>query len=498
MNWHRRAIGFRAATVWCIWASCFLLAAGHASAQKSHADVAPAKQTIPALFLSDIHFEPFFDPGKVMQLAAAPVNEWKGILATQPSADREQRFAAIEQTCHTRGEDTSYALLQSSLQAMKKEAAGAKFVTVSGDLISHAFTCKFGAAFPHAGPGDYRAFVEKTLDFVMDELGSALPGVPVYVALGNNDSDCGDYKLDAHSEFLSTVGEEVTRGFPVSEQKSAQETFAAGGYYSVRLPAPIHNARLLVLDDLFMVGKYTTCGGKADASAADAQIVWLQQQLTEARRNKEKVWVMGHIPPGVDVHASAARLDEVCGEKGPKMFLSSEKIVDLLVEFSDVVELAIFAHTHMDELRILKAENETHGPGQDKGVAVKMVSSISPINGNAPSFTVARVAPSSAALVDFRVFRASNQTGVDAAWQEEYDWGKTFQQEEFSAASVSRVIAGFEADPGAKTEASRDYIRNFFVGNDSPLLALVWPQYVCGLRNDSAQGFKACVCPAQK
>jgi sphingomyelin phosphodiesterase acid-like 3 len=499
MNWNRRAIGFRTSTVWCIWAACSFFAAGNAWAQNSHAAAAaPVEETIPAVFLSDVHFEPFFDPGKVMQLAAAPVSEWKGILAAPPSADREQRFAEIEQTCRTRGEDTSFALLESSLQAMRKQAAGAKFVTVSGDLISHAFTCKFGAVFPHAGPGDYRAFVEKTLDYVMEDLGSTFPGIPVYWALGNNDSDCGDYKLDAHSEFLSTVGEEVTGGFPASERKGAQETFAAGGYYSVRLPVPIRNARLLVLDDLFMVGKYTTCAGKAEATAADAQLAWLQQQLTEARRNKEKVWVMGHIPPGVDVHASALRMDEVCGVKGPRMFLSSEKIADLLVEFSDVVELAIFAHTHMDELRILKAENETHGPEPVKGVAVKMVSSISPINGNAPSFTVARVEPSSAALVDFRVFRASNQTGVNAAWQEEYDWGKTFHQAEFTASSMSQVIAGFQTDPGAKTEASRDYIHNFFVGNDSPLLGLVWPQYVCALRNDSAQGFKACVCPAGK
>jgi sphingomyelin phosphodiesterase acid-like 3 len=191
-------------------------------------------------------------------------------------------------------------------------------------------------------------------------------------------------------------------------------------------------------------------------------------------------------------------MDEVCGEKGPRMYLSSEKIAEVLVEFGDVVELAIFAHTHMDEVRVLRAEKEGQGAGSAKGVAVKMVSSISPINGNAPSFTVASVDRSTAALKDFRVFRSSNQTGVNAVWSEEYDWGKIYHEAEFSADSVSKVTAEFEADAGAKTEASRDYIRNFDVGNNSPLLGLVWPLYVCGLRNDSAQGFKACACPAGK
>jgi sphingomyelin phosphodiesterase acid-like 3 len=476
--------------------ACFLFIAIPLEGWAQTGGYAAAEATIQALFLSDIHFEPFFDPGKATQLAAAPVSAWKGILASAPSADREQQFAALEKACHTRGEDTSYPLLESSVQAIQKNAARAKFVTVSGDLISHAFECKFAAEFPKAAPGDYRAFVEKTLDFVMEEVDGALPGVPVYWALGNNDSDCGDYKLDTHSEFLAAVGEEVTKSIPAAERKAAQETFAAGGYYSVRLP--MRNARLLVLDDLFMSGKYTTCGGKADSSAADAQIAWLERQLAEARGNKEKIWVMAHIPPGVDVHSSATHMDEVCGAKGPRMFLGSEKIADVLISNSDVVLLAIFAHTHMDELRILKAENGAKpGPVSATGVAVKMVSSISPINKNAPSITVASVDPATAELKDFKVFAASDATGVDTAWHEEYDWDETYHQSEFSAASVSKLVAGFQADPAAKTEASQAYIKDFYVGS-SPLLALVWPQYACSLQHDSADGFKACVCPAPK
>jgi sphingomyelin phosphodiesterase acid-like 3 len=154
--------------------------------------------------------------------------------------------------------------------------------------------------------------------------------VPVYVALGNNDSDCGDYRLDAHSEFLAITGKEVTKNFPASERQGAEESFAVGGYYSVSLPAPIENARLLVLNDIFMSKNYTTCAGKPDPSAADAQLAWLRQQLTEARAKKQKVWVMGHIPPGVDLYATASRLIDVCGGQAPIMYLSSEKMADEL------------------------------------------------------------------------------------------------------------------------------------------------------------------------
>ena len=482
MNWNRRmgrmgiGVGCGVALA-CLGATGSLLAQGRA-----------AEQTVGAVMVSDIHFEPFFDPAKAVQLAAAPVSAWKGILAGPVSADREARFAELGKSCPVRGQDSSYPLFDSSLRAMRKDGAGAKFVTVSGDLIAHSFQCKFGVVFPHAAAGEYRTFVEKAIDFVIDQLDEAVPGVPVFVALGNNDSDCGDYQLDAHSEFLASVGEEVAKSFPEGERKGIAESYAAGGYFSARLPAG--NARMLVLDDQFMGAKYTTCGGKPDAAAAEAQLDWLEKQLAEARQTKEKVWVMAHIPPGVDVHATALKMDVTCGAKGPKMFLASEKIADVLTENSDVVALAVFAHTHMDEWRILKPENGASGGD----VAVKGVASISPINGNLPSITVARVSASSAGLVDYKVMVASNATGVDTTWREEYDWGKTYHAAEFSAANVSKLVAGFAADGEAQTEPSQAYIRDFIAGKDSALLALVWPMYACGQGSDSAQAFKACAC----
>ena len=489
----------RAVAQTCIFLFCFLLPAIWAGAQVNPAvsaqlDASAVQGIVPALFLSDIHFEPFWDPAKAPQLAAAPVGEWKAILTAPPSVDREQRFQALEKNCHVRGDDTSPALLDASLQAVRKQAAGAAFATVSGDLIAHAFSCKFDAVFPHAPAGAYRAFVEKTIAYVFQELGSSLPGVPLFVALGNNDSDCGDYRLDAHGAFLSDTAAEFTQGFPATEQRSAQQTFVAGGYYSVSLPAPLHNARLLVLNDLFMSGKYATCAGRPDPRAADEQLAWLRQQLDEARRNGEKVWVMGHIPPGVDLHETMTKMRDVCGGEAPQMFLGSEKMADELAGFGDVIQLAIFAHTHMDEMRILQPEDGVRGPG--KSVALKIVPSISPINGNAPAFTLAEVDAVSAGLKDYRVFVASNRTGIDAVWKEEYDFGRRYHAAEFSAVSARKLIAGFLTGMGANSEARSAYIQSFMPGSASSLLGLVWPQYVCSLAHYSGAGYRSCACPS--
>ena len=476
----------------CAILACFALVVAQSSAQTSEKREGSGARTVQALFVSDIHFEPFRDPEKAIQLAAAPAAQWKSILAAPDSADREVRFASVEKACPTRGEDTTYKLFDSSLRAIKSDAANAKFVTVSGDLIAHSFTCKFNAVFPGAKPGEYQSFVEKTIEFVVNSLRDALPGVPVYAALGNNDSDCGDYALDANSTFLAATGQGFAADLPANEKKQAETDFAAGGYMSV--PVPLEHTRLLVLDDIFMSRRYQTCGGKTDPAPAAAQIAWLERQLNDARRNKEKVWVMTHIPPGVDAYSTATKGKNICAGNEPTMFLSSEALPEMMVKYGDVIKLAIFAHTHMDEIRLLEPAK---AGSEEQGVAVKMVASISPVDGNNPSFTVAEIDPESATLKDYKVFVASNQTGVGTTWTEEYDFAKAYNKPEFSVASIKSLIADFAADPSGQTEKSQNFIRNFGSGASLPELQLFWPIYVCSLKNDAGDAFAACACSAK-
>jgi sphingomyelin phosphodiesterase acid-like 3 len=480
----------------CFSFACFTALIVKAPAQAAARQGRPSAPTVEVLFVSDIHFEPFWDPGKAAQLAAAPVTEWKAILGSPDSPDREQQFAALQQTCHARGVDTNYALYESSLRAIRAHAAGAKFVVESGDMMAHSFSCKFATVFPKAGPGDYRVFAEKTIDYVEARLHDALPHVPVFAALGNNDSDCGDYQLDANSEFLEATGRDLTSDVSAAERKEAQRTFAAAGYYSVMLPAPMEHTKMLVLNDLFMAKRYATCGGKTDAAPAAEQIAWMKEQLDAARGKQEKVWVMSHIPPGVDPYSTAMKMVDVCGGGAPQMFLSSEALPETVAKYGDVVRLAVFGHTHMDEVRLLEPEGEGMA---ERGIAVKLVGSISPINGNAPSFTVASINAGTAVMKDYRVIVASNATGVGTKWTEEYDFAKTYKQVSFTATTVRNVIAEFGADPSAQEKASQSYIRNYGSGMWARELSQFWKPYVCSLANDGpADAFRACVCGAEQ
>ena len=453
----------------------------------------PAASTVTALLVSDVHFEPFWDPAKIPQLAAAPASEWKTILAAPASPDQAQRFAALEQTCKTRGEDTSYALLASSLKAMHVQAADAHFITISGDLIAHAFPCKWTAAMPNAKPGEYEAFVVKTLEYVLDAFREEFPAAPVYAALGNNDSGCADYKLDANSSFLAAAGNAFVKQLPAAERKAAEESFAARGDFSAPLPAPFEHTRVLIVDNIFQSKKYQTCDGKDDSSSAQAQNAWLKSELDKARQKHEKIWVMGHIPPGVDPYSTISKMKSICGGKEPELFLSSNELADTLAGYGDVIRLAIFAHTHMDEMRLLTPAKDS----ATKPVALKMVPSISPIDGNNPSFTIASVDPGTATLRDYRVIAASNQTGVDTKWEQEYDYAQAYHKPAYAAEDLKALIDGFVADPDAKTGESQSYLHDYFVKDRSLELKLFWPQYSCALANMSADAYRACRCPGR-
>ena len=453
--------------------------------------------TIPALFISDIHFDPFHDPARVRQLVSAPVSRWSSILSRPPSPNRPQAFMALQQTCHARGVDTPDTLLRSSLRAMRARQPDAKFMLVSGDLVVHAFSCRYTTLYPHATPAEYRSFVEKTIRYVVGQLRAALPRIPIYVALGNNDTACGDYRLDAGNSFLADTARIVATGLPASDRAAEIQNFSQAGNYSVTMAPPMQNTRLIVIDDLFLSKRYRSCADQPDSAPADSEIAWLRDQLAQAGQAGQKVWIMGHIPTGIDPYATALRLGAMCGHVHPVMFLSSTKLTDLLIEYADIVRLGIFGHTHMDEIRLLQPEHVPPGSAAP-GVVIKMVPSISPVDGNDPSFTVVHINPSTAMLQDYQVVAASNHTGIATKWSVEYDFAQTFQHREFSPSTVRALIAEFAADPDVNSAVSQQYIRHYFIGDRSTELKPFWPQYVCALANHSVESYAACVCPTAK
>jgi len=464
-----------------------------------HASAAPpVPATIPALFISDIHYDPLRDPVLAPRLNAAPASEWSTILATPASPTITEDYAALQKACPTRGYDPDQTLWQSTLAALRVQAVNSRFAVLSGDMLPHNFECRYRFLFPNSTRADYLNFTLNTLRYVVTSLRAALPGIPLYIALGNNDTACTGNSLDPSNDFLALTAKVIAESLPPASGQSILRDFATGGYYSIPMAAPMRHTRLLVVDNLFFLTEYTTCAKKKDYSEETAQIAWLNSQLALARRHHENVWVVGHIPPGVSLYTTFLRHRNVCGGDAPDMSLHSEQFAQSLASNANTVRLALFAHTHSDAFALITPTLGDPGPVPPQsgiGVPVKVVASVSPINGNNPSFTLASVDPATAILRDYTVIESSNLTGIDATWTKQYTYSEDYAEPDFSSRSLSGLIASFRADPNAETPASQAYLAHHYsTGAAAAILKLFWPIYVCAMDHDSSQSFAACSC----
>ncbi len=272
--------------------------------------------------------------------------------------------------------------------------------------------------------------------------------MPIYFALGNNDSGCADYFETPNSAFLKSAAVSFAANIHDPEARaSVSASIPRLGDYSVMLPVPMQSTRLIVLQDVYESVHYRGCNNEPNAAPAAEQIAWLRKQLTEARANGEQVWVMAHIPPGIDVYTTFHRYlfapGEACNVKQAQMFLGNNLLGETIANFGDIVRLAIFAHTHMDEIKLLQ------GP-DGKAVPAKMVPSISPINGNEPSFIVAQVAPQTATIKDYEVYSASTAQGAN--WGREYRYSDVYHLPDFSAKSVDQLTIALIDDKNGEND----------------------------------------------
>lgn len=465
--------------------------------------------TVPATLLSDIHFDPFHNPHLFPQLRAAPIERWPAILDGGNGLKADARLAELELACHSPRLDTDWYLLKNALGAARDAEAQPVFVTLGGDLLTHQFACRFEKLAPGSTPADLSAFAAKTLAFVGMEMRLAFPRVPVYITLGNNDSGCADYRQTAGSPFMKgAMGTMAGAAGQVGSPRAAALLLAnvsPEGDYSVALPAPIQHGRLLVLQDIFDAAWYGPCGpGGYTRVQEKQQIAWLRAQLTAARAGGENVWVMGHIPPGVDVYGSytkyVLRPKELCSAEQNRL-LADDALADTLMDFADVVRLGLFGHTHMDELRLLRRPAGKNADGVDilaGTVPIKIVPSVTSFYGNHPAFLVAAIDPHTLLLRDWRAVVSPDAGGSASPWPASYRFTAAYGLPDFSAASAAALADGFTADTAGTAPRSAFFREHFYAGGMG-LYALglqqIWPAYACAVREIRPDNFHQCLCP---
>ena len=242
------------------------------------------------LVMSDLHFDPMADPQLVDQLAAAEPEQWRAILDS--SAD---------QSLGRYGRDANWLLLRSALRQMAETLPHPAFVLISGDFLAHGFRREFDAAARDHSDAAYRVFVGKTMQFLEQQLQGAFPATPILPALGNNDEECGDYQLQPHGPFLADTLPILQRLVGSAGGPEFDRDWQSYGNYSAR----VGGIRVLSTNTNFLSVHYrNACGSPADGDPGRATLGWLEAELAAAKQAGEPVWLLYHIPPGIDGYAT--------------------------------------------------------------------------------------------------------------------------------------------------------------------------------------------------
>ncbi|MGE3293046.1 MAG: metallophosphoesterase [Geminicoccaceae bacterium] len=433
--------------------------------------------------LSDIHLDPTADPGLVRELVAAQVADWASIL--ERGRVGFGRF----------GRDATWPLVRSALDQMRRVEPEPAFLLLTGDLLAHGFRAKFTAAAPQAGAAAYDSFVIKTVEFLAAQIMARFPGRRVFLALGNNDDFCGDYRLSPDGRFLveSEAAAQALLGLD-DARRFAREWDEGFGY---ELPnGSIDGLRMIFLNSVFFSPGYDeACAPEAPRDPGLAAMDWLAGRLGEARDGAEKVWLFLHIPPGGDAYATLEH--GACRGTMQAMWTApeTERFLELIREYAGTVGAVFAGHTHMDEFRLLGA------PAEPDGV-VLVTPAISPVFGQNPGFHVYEVDPSGR-LTDRATWALTNLAAIGPevapTWQLEYRFDALWGLEGLERATLAELAGRITTDPATRA----DWYSVFRVGRTA-----VWGQatavadlppvefsaYRCAITAVSPAAYRACVC----
>jgi sphingomyelin phosphodiesterase acid-like 3 len=393
------------------------------------------------LLVSDFHFNPMADPALVVDLAAADPAQWESILDRTTPATFSQY-----------GSDTNWWLLKSSMDQFSATLPHPTFIMVTGDLLAHDFPATFRNVTHDPDQQHYRAFVLKTVEFLAMQLQRRFPGTRIFITPGNNDNDCGDYTIEANGAFLNDTAP-IARELATGNDEFAS-TWKALGSFNVPHPA-LSGVRIISFNSVFLSQKYSAlssiqgCAPVSSTAASDL-LTWLEHNLAAAAQANQKVWLMFHIPPGIDGYASstqyqsqhpteAASNADACGDAIVPMWVPAwtAQFDALLAKYRSTVVAGFAGHTHSDDFRLI-------GDAGSEREFVLINPAISPIYQQNPGFRVVSYS-GDGSVTDQSTYYLTNLPTASSRskgrWKREYTFTRKWKTRDLNITSLGTLYS---------------------------------------------------------
>jgi hypothetical protein len=433
--------------------------------------------------LTDIHFTPFFDADIVGSLNTYPTEKWDSIF-------KSSKKSHLSEYNH----ETNYDLLDKTLNAMKAETDNPDFIILTGDYICHDFGKIYREQTSIMSYEDLHAFIMKTITYVTHKIRDKFPESIIIPTFGNNDSYCGDYHLKNEGKFLNDFSElyEPILGSALPEEES--ENLRKHGYFCIKNPDN-NKHKIIGLNSIYMSVKYfndshpwncnCTDHNVNQDSLVDMQFAWFTEHLEQSKKNGEKVWVITHIPPGVNVY-------KTIHENNPKKPLEAylywkdeynDQYMNILDKYSDIIFTTMAGHTHMDDFKIHHTATSTS--------AIHISPSISPVFGNNPAFQIVEYNRNNANFTDYTTYYIDLEKADKAKWKGEYRFTESYPVKDMSAYGYDSLFVyicnndKYFNNYAKHYGASSTHATQISHGN--------WAWYNCGISSTLPNQYESCV-----
>ncbi|XP_070691484.1 acid sphingomyelinase-like phosphodiesterase 3b [Pempheris klunzingeri] len=220
--------------------------------------------------------------------------------------------------------DAPWHLINSSVYAMKDILPDPDFIVWTGDDTPHV---------PNEDLGEEA--VVQIIANLTHLINQVFPNTKVYSALGNHDYHPKSQLPAAPNNMYDRIAE-MWQDWLDPESRG---TFKKGGYYTEKLLNRTGFRMLVLNTNLYYDHNKLT----QDMDDPAGQFSWADRVLTEAAKNNEKVYIIGHVPPG---HFEKKRSKPWFTAKFNKRYL------DLIQRHHAVVLGQFFGHHHTDSFRM--------------------------------------------------------------------------------------------------------------------------------------------------
>jgi sphingomyelin phosphodiesterase acid-like 3 len=370
--------------------------------------------------LADIHLDPdYVQGGDPLQ----PQGENCHYLQKDPKGPKAGPYGDF--SC-----DAPITLVKSALNFM--QTIPTDFILYTGDSAPHDIYTMVN-----------RSFIENSNKNIANLLLKAFPNMEVFPSIGNHDV----FPVDNAKPGPYWLYTDLALLWKHWLNSESLKTFLKGGYYS-QLTRSNRSLRIVSLNTILWLSENVNATNYG-SDPAD-QFNWLQETLHYSRKNSEKVYIIGHSPPGgYEQSIKYMNLWDIY----------NEQLLNIISQYSDVITGLIFGHTHIDSFRLLKSNTS-----ENFQVVLNIAPSLTPWRngwtndtGNNPGLRLFKYNATDSTIINHYQFFANltkaNLLGrID--WKMEYDAVRAYGLKDYSVASWSKLLNLFSKEINGEIQSA--------------------------------------------